>query len=275
MRFWRRREIRRRQACDRVLVLAAQFSFLFDVAAGLVADQGAGPLAGDALEGVVDFIVQQEADGAGGRGGLRESAAGASAGGRGALGGGDEELAMHGIGRGVVAADFEFFFEPVEGFGSFEGPNDVHGFGDGFGVAHFFDQVEELADDGSDAAAAGEEDDGVEGGEVALHAAVGAVDEGAVGLVRAIFRGGVEDFAGEAAEGAEDEGHVSVLLAVVGGEVFATQGSDGEWVVLEDGDAGHSQIDILARMPLYLRWDCYFDGVLWKHCNCCFFPNQP
>ncbi len=87
-------------------------------------------------------------------------------------------------------------------------------FGDGFAVAHLLDEVEELRDDGGNAAPASEEDDGIKGGEVALHAAIGSVEEGAVGLVRPFFEGSVEDFPGEAAEWSEDEGHVSVLLAV-------------------------------------------------------------
>lgn len=200
VRFGRGRKIREGEAGDGVFVLAAQFAFFFRVAACFVADEGAGSLAGDALEGVVDFAVQQVADGAGGGVGLR----GGAAAGRVALGGRDEELALHCIWGRVVAADFQFFFEPFECFGAFEGPDDVHGFGHGFPVAHFLDQVEQLADDGGDAAAAGEENDGVEGSQVALHAAVGAVDEGAVRFVRAVFRSGVEDFAGEASEGAED-----------------------------------------------------------------------
>ena len=273
VRFGRGRDIRDGQVGDGVFVLAPEFAFFFHVPARFVADEGAGPLAGDALERVVDFRVQQIADGAGRRVGLREGtrAVGAAAGGL-AFRGRDEEAALYRVRRCVIAADFQFLFEPLEGLRPFEGPNDVHGFRHGLAVAHFFDQVEELADDCGDSAAAGEKDDGVEGGEVALHAAVGAVDEGAVGLVGALFRGGVEDFTSEAAEGAEDEGHVAVLVAVGGGEVGAAKGGDSEGVVFEDGYSGHSEVDVLAWTPLYLRRDRYFDGVFGKYCDCCFLP---
>ena len=129
--------------------------------------------------------------------------------------------------------------------------------------------------DGCDAGAAGEKHDGVEGGEVAGHATVWAVEEGAVGFVGAFLDGCVEDFAREATKRAEDKGHVSILLAVVGGKVFAAKGGDCERMILEDGDAGHAQIDVLSRFPADFGGDGDFDGVFGQYSDSGLFSNEP
>lgn len=192
-----------------------------------------------------------------------------------ALCGGDEELAVDCLWGSEFPTDAQFLLEPFHGLRTFERPDDVDLFGDGFAVAHLFDEVEELRDDGGDAASTSEEDDGVEGGEVTLHAAVGSVEESAVGLVGPLFEGGVEDFASEAAEWPEDESHVSVLLAVGRGEVVAAEGGDGEGVILEDGNAGHPEVHVLTWRPFHLRRYGDLDSILWEEGHGGFFAYQP
>ena len=131
-----------------------------------------------------------------------------------ALRGGNVEVAFDGVRGGAFAADAEFFFEPVHQFGPFHRPDHDDLGGECFVVPHAFDQVEELAGEGGDAAAAGEEDDGVERGHLTSHAAIGAVDVGAVGLVGSFSYCCVVDLAGEAGEGTEDECHVPILIAI-------------------------------------------------------------
>ena len=216
VRFWWGSEIWLWEVGDGVLVLAAEFALFFGVAASFVADQRAVALTRNALKRLVDFVMQNIADRAGGRGGLRVGA------GLVPLCGCDEELTLHCLRGRIVAANFKLFLEPFHRFGPFERPDYVHVFGDGFAVAHLLDEVQELADDCGDAAAAGKEDYCVKGGEVALHAAVGTVDESSVCLVRTFLDGGVESFPGEPSEGSEYQSHVPVLLTVIGGEVVAT-----------------------------------------------------
>src|SRR6478752_2135846 len=38
-------------------------------------------------------------------------------------------------------------------------------------------------------------------------------------------------------------------------------------MVLKDGDTRHTKINVLARLPFHLRWDCNFDGVLCHKSN--------
>ena len=45
-------------------------------------------------------------------------------------------------------------------------------------------------------------------------------------------------------------------------------------MVLEDGDAGHAKVDVLARLPLHLCWDRDFDGVFGQHSDCGFLANK-
>lgn len=188
---------------------------------------------------------------------------------------GNEELAVDCLWGSEFPTDAQFLFEPLHCLGPFERPDDMNLFGDGFAVAHLFNEVEELGDDGGDAASAGEEDDGIKGGKVALHAAVGSVEECAVGLVGPFLEGGVEDFTSEATEWPEDEGHVSVLLTVSRGEVVAAEGGDSEGVILEDGDAGHPEVHVLTWRPFDLGGDGDLDGVLREEGHGGFFAYQP
>lgn len=259
------------QSGDGVCVLGAEGGFLFGVALRFVADEGGGALRGDALEGVVDLAVHHVCDEAGGGGGQDPEAVGGAV----AFGGGDEELAVDGLGGSEFPADAQLLFEPFHRFGTFERPDDVDLFGDGFAVAHLLDEVEELGDDSGDAASTSEEDDGVEGGEVALHAAVGSVEEGAVGFVGPFLEGGIENFTGEATKWPEDKGHVSVLLAVSRGKVVVAQRGDGEGVILEDGNAGHPEVYVLTWRPFHLSGDGDLDSVLRKDCHGGFFSYQP
>ena len=138
-------------------------------------------------------------------------------------------------------------------------------------ITHFLYEVQQLRYYSGNTATACEQYNSVKGCEVPLHAAVGAINESAVGLVGPFIESGGEDFAGEAAEGAEDKGHVSVLLAVVGGEVVAAEGGDGEGVVFEDRNAGHAEVDVLAWGPFDLGRYCDLDGVFREDCHCGLF----
>ena len=187
----------------------------------------------------------------------------------------DIELTVDGFERGEFAADAEFFFEPFHRFGPFERPDNFDFSCNRFAVAHLLDEVEELTDDGGDTAPTSEENDGIKGGEVALHATVGTVDEGAVGLVGPFIDSGVENFTSKAAKGPEDECHISVLLAVIRRKVLAAEGGNGERMVFEDRNARHAQVNVLAWTPANLGRNGDFDGVLWKDGHGGFFTDEP
>lgn len=132
---------------DAVFVFETEGLFAGGVDGGFVCYQGrvavigdgAVAVVGDGLEGVVDFVVEDGADGAGGRSG-RDEVAGFGL----SFGGGDVELALRGAGWRVFAADAQLFFEPFHDFGSFKGPDHLHGLGHGFVFSHPFDKIQEL-----------------------------------------------------------------------------------------------------------------------------------
>lgn len=132
---WRGEDRGRRKSGDVVFVFAPELSFLFWVAAGFVPNQGRVPLAGDALEGVVNFIVEKLADGAGW--GWRDDIA---------TGGYSfcrsyEELAVDRFGGSEFPAYSELFLKPLHSIGPFESPDNLNPFSQGFAVPHLLNQI--------------------------------------------------------------------------------------------------------------------------------------
>lgn len=132
---------------DAVFIFETEGLFAGGVDGGFVGDKGrvavvgdgAVAVVGDGLEGVVDFVVEDGADRSGGRLG-RDEVAGFGL----SFGSGDVELALRGTGWCVFAADAQLFFEPFHDFGSFKGPDHLHGLGHGFVFTHPLDQVQKL-----------------------------------------------------------------------------------------------------------------------------------
>ena len=264
-------EGRVREAGDGIFVLGFQLVDFFGVVACGFLNQCAVAFGSDAGESAVDLFVDLVLEGARGGGwdfchcAARWRAFSCC----------DEELAVYRLWGSRLLADAEFLFEPFERLRAAERPDDVDLFGHGFGVAHLFDEVEEVGYYGRDAGSACEENDGVEGGEVPAHTTVWTIDEGAVGLFGGIIQPTIEDFACKAPERAEDKGHVFVIVAIAGREVGRPERGDGEGVILEDGDAWHTEVDVLAGSPFLFCWDGDFDGVLLEHSDGCFFTNEP
>src|SRR6266581_3897907 len=87
----------------------------------------------------------------------------------------DVELASDGVWRCVLPAYPEFLLEPLHSFWTLESPNNLDALGHCFAVSHSFNEIQQLANYGSNTAAASNEDDMVKSFDAPLHASVRAV----------------------------------------------------------------------------------------------------
>ena len=227
-------------------------------------------LVGDVLEGVVDLVVHEEADRFGRRVRLRGRFDP-----RRSFCRRQVELAPHRVRRGKLSADPELLLEPVHAVRSFQSPHHLHGLRDGFPVSHPLDEVQQLTDDGGDAAAARDENDVIEGLQAPPHSAVRPVDESPVGVPGPSLLGSLEHFPSESTEWAEDEHEIPVVLPVLRREVLAAERRHRERMVLEDRDSWHPKVHVLARPPPHLGGDRYFDRVLRQDRHGGFVSDQP
>ena len=134
-----------------------------------------------------------------------------------------------------------------------------------FAVTHLLNKIEKLRDNSSNAATTCEEYDSVKRSQIPPHTTVRSIDESLIDMFWPLVDRRLKHFSGESTKWPEDQRHVSVLpFAEVGSKVVATQGSNGERVVLEDGNTGHPQIDVLPGSPLDLRRYRHLDGILGK-----------
>ncbi|KAL8996912.1 MAG: hypothetical protein Q9188_006455, partial [Gyalolechia gomerana] len=214
------------------------------VAGCFFTNEGAVALAGYALKRFVDFTMDEVADRSG-WGRRREWKAIRPY----PLGRRYEKLTVDCFWRSELTAYSELFLKPLHCFGPLKSPHHMDLLGDSFRVPHLLDELEKVADDGSDTASTGKEYHGIERGKLTLHAAVWPVDKSTIGVHGTIVDGCIEDSPGETTKRSKHENHISILLAILGWKVLAAERSDGEGMVFENGDAWHSQVHVLSRSP--------------------------
>lgn len=150
----------------------------------------------------------------------------------------------------------------------FDGPNDADIARHGGLLAHLFGDLRKMADDGRDSAATTNKDNGFEGFKLTGDTAVRSIEEGGKGPVRVLAHNIVKA-PGESGLRFKDEDEIIDFA-------FAALGIRGHCkrMVIEKGDAGDTDEDVLASGPAERGRDSNLDTIIGEEFDMALFALE-